>query len=32
MMGYPLHKHWFATGILIGVAVFVIKFLVTKSA
>ena len=31
MMGYPLHKRWFVAGILIGVAVFVIKFLVTKS-
>ena len=31
MMGYPLHKRWFAVGILIGVAIFVIKFLVTRS-
>ena len=32
MIGYPLHKQWFAAGILIGVAIFVVKFLITRSA
>ena len=31
MMGWPLHKHWFVTGMLIGVAIFFLKFFLTRS-